>query len=113
MVGTREKNLPWHYLLKLFRHKVASFICTTLATTQVSSTEPDYDLHMGINRTTVASQHPVNLVEMDVVTALLTDAFEPYGRGISLARLICKSSLKLMSMKLHIFCLWHSYCSCV
>lgn len=53
------------------------------------------------------------LWKWSAVTVLLGDAYRFFGRVISQARLICKSSLKLMSMKLHIFCLWHSHCSCV
>lgn len=73
-----------------------------------------YDLHRG---SYMGLQQPPGtwstLWKWSAVTVLLGDAYRFFGRVISRARLICKSSLKLISMKLHMFCLWHSSCSCV
>ena len=92
-----------------FRHKVTSLHLQRRPPAQSLTC----DLHLGVNRITVATQHLVNLVEWSVLTVLFHDACGVFGRVISGARLICKSSLKLMSMKLHISCLWRSYCSSV
>lgn len=54
----------WCYPLKLFRYEVTSLhLHSSLGARKVSSTEPDHNLHTGINKTAEASEHLVNLVE--------------------------------------------------
>ena len=104
-------HFPRHYLLKLFLLQTQSHFLTSAKRPPAQNLT--CDLHLGVNGITVAPKHLVNLVEWSLLTMLFHDACGFFGRVLSGARLICKSSLKLMSMKLHISCLWHSYCSCI